>query len=289
MRWLRPLVISALFWMLLVAGIHRESPRTLLSAHGFLHSAIAQRFWVDGPTLPPQNPFFAGEPLPYYWVFHALGAAVGGVLGLDPLHAFELLILLATGGLVLGCGALTRSLYGSGALGAATSFLVLVGANLQAPLVLGHRIWQSGGAVLRDGGGYLWGLAHPMLGHMRLWDPYATLGPLLPFYLNITSRPIALTALVFLLFALHRSLLGSRGALAGVVAAATVCTASSVLIGAPAVAALAGGLLVVRTIPGGSLTGANPPTLVPSLAALAAGLKVRHCETRGAAPRGLRS
>ena len=110
MRWLRPLVTSALFWMLLVGSIHRESPRTLLSAHGFLHSAIAQRFWVDGPLLPPQNPFFAGEPLPYYWAFHALGAAVGGALGIDPLHAFELLILLATGALVMGCGALTRSL-----------------------------------------------------------------------------------------------------------------------------------------------------------------------------------
>ena len=60
MRWLLPLLSSAFLWTLLIAGIHRESPRTALSAHGFLHSAIAQRFWVDGFTLPPQNPFFAG-------------------------------------------------------------------------------------------------------------------------------------------------------------------------------------------------------------------------------------
>lgn len=272
MRWLLPLSSSALFWTLLIAGIHRESPRTAVSAHGFLHSAIAQRFQVDGWVIPPQNPFFAGEPLPYYWSFHALGAAVGKLLGLDPLRSFELLIGLATIGLVAGCGWLARALYGNAALGALTAFLILVGANLQAPVVVGVRGWLSDGRVFADSGAYLWGLAHPLLGHMRLWDPFSTLGPLLPFYLNITARPLALSALVFVLLGAHRALSqGWRGS-AGLAVAVALCTAFSVLVGLPSAVALGLALVVLRAPALAFFAGHQRPPLAPLLAALAVGI-----------------
>ncbi len=271
MRWLLPLSSSALLWTLLIAGIHRESPRTAVSAHGFLHSAIAQRFQVDGWVIPPQNPFFAGEPLPYYWFFHALGAAAGELFGLDPLRSFELLIGLSVVGLVAGCGWLARSLFDSAGLGALTAFLILVGANLQAPIVLAVRGWLSDGQVLADGGGYLWGIAHPLLGHMRLWDPFSTLGPLLPFYLNITARPLALSALVFVLLGAHRALArGWRGS-AGLAVATALCSAFSILVGLPAAAALAVAVVVLRLPALAFFSGHQQPRLAPLLGGLALG------------------
>lgn len=274
MRALLLLISSALGWALLIVGIHRESPRTAVSAHGLLHGAIAQRFTVDGWSVPPENPLFAGEPLPYYWTFHALGAGTGQLLGLDPLRSFELWIVTAVVVFVLGCGALARSLYGRPALGALIALLALVGANLQAPLVLGVRTALSGGAVLEDPGGYLWGVAHPLLGHMRLWDPFATLGPLLPFFLNVTARPLALAALVLVLVAVVRCLrLGWRGALP-VAAATAVCTALSVLIGVPAALALGGGLLLAPRLSLDARGAGRPPDVAPPIAGLALGIAI---------------
>ena len=272
MRWLLPLSSSALLWSLLIAGIHRESPRTAISAHGFLHSAIAQRFQLDGWVIPPQNPFFAGEPLPYYWAFHALGAALGELLGLDPLRSFELLIGLAVVGLVAGCGWLARVLYGNAALGAVMAFLILVGANLQAPLVLGVRSWLTEGRVLADTGAYLWGLAHPLLGHMRLWDPFSTLGPLLPFYLNITARPLALSALVFVLLGVHRALWQGWRGTPGLAIAVALCSTFSVLVGAPAAVALGLALVVLRAAALAFFSGHQQPPLAPLLIGLAIGI-----------------
>jgi len=269
--WSLALGASAVFWPALIVMTHRQSPRATLSAHGFLHSAIAQRFQVDGAIVPPQDPLFAGEPLPYYWTFHALGAAIGSALELDPLHSFELAIALAAVALVGACAALCRSLYGSAALGAATAFLVMVGANLQAPLVLAVRWSTSRGALFADDGAYLWGLVHPLLGRMRLWDPFSTLGPLLSFYLNVTARPLALSALAFMLLGLERALSrGWRGTPTLVVSTA-VCTGLGPLIGLPGACALAGALLVLRLPAFARVVGDHQPPLLPAVCALGLG------------------
>lgn len=71
----------------LILGIHAANPRTLCSTHGLLHAAIVQRCERGG--LPPENPFFAGRPVCYYWFFQYIGSAIVGVTGADPLHALE--------------------------------------------------------------------------------------------------------------------------------------------------------------------------------------------------------
>lgn len=47
---------------LLTTLVQLHNLRILASWHGFLHTAIANRF--PGPFQVPENPFFAGESLP---------------------------------------------------------------------------------------------------------------------------------------------------------------------------------------------------------------------------------
>lgn len=155
-----------------VVVVHRESPRTLVSAHGLLHAAIAERFRTGiGAGFPPENPYFAGERLPYYWAFQWAGAKLSMLLGTDPLHAFELLVLAGLLGLVLAGAALGRSLYGSTAAGLGIAGFVLAGALPQGWLVLLARLPSWG--MPADDGGYLWGIVHPLVRMMRVADEHS--------------------------------------------------------------------------------------------------------------------
>jgi hypothetical protein len=224
-----------------VLAVHRASPRSLVSAHGLLHAAIALRAG-DG-ALPPENPFFAGRPLPYYWVFQWMGGQLGAALGTDPLHAFELLIVIGLVALVAAAGALGASLYGVAGSGALLAWLVFAGANVQAPLVLGARLARHGREILADDPTYLWGLVHPVSREMRLGDPFGMYGPLLPFFLNVTARPLALAALVVALAALHRAWRRTAApTLACVVAAGFALGALGSLVALAATGALAAGI-----------------------------------------------
>jgi hypothetical protein len=271
------LLAVAALWSALIIGIHRESPRTLVSAHGLLHTAIAQRFDPGAPLIiPPENPFFAGEPLAYYWFFHAAGAGVARVLGLDPLHAFELLIVAGTCAMVLFAGGLARSLYGSLGLGALISYLILAGANVQAPLVLTAKLLTRGTGILNDEGTYLWGLVHPLNGHMRLWDWYGMHGPLINFFFNVTARPLALSCLVLALWMLYRVLArGGATRMLALAASVALCSAFSSLIGIAAVLSLGAALLVlvgVRRTSAARLFADSEPRIGSALLAMGAGL-----------------
>lgn len=233
-----PTIAAALPLIAIIAFVHRNSPRTLLSAHGFLHSAIAMRFFHDF-HVPPENPFFAGKPLGYYWFFHALGALVAWLVRTDPLHAFELLVFVAAFGMARAASAFAERQYGSPWLAPLIVLLVVGGANVQAPAVLAVRLAQYGPGILRDSSDYLWGIVHPLLGYMRVWDPYAMYGPLIRFFLNTTARPLALACVVVVVAALARALT-ERGVrpFVWLACATALCTACSVLTGA----ATAGGL-----------------------------------------------
>lgn len=271
------MLAAAAFLVLLIAAVHRGSPRTLVSAHGLLHSAIAQRISADPLSIPPENPFFAGEPIRYYWFFHAAGAAVGRLLRLDPLHSFELLIAAGAVAMVLFTTGLARSLYGRATAGFAIGYLVLAGAQAQAPLLLAWRVIRNGTGLLADDPEYLWGLVHPVYRHMRLWDEYGTLGPLINYFFNVTARPLALVTLLGVIWALHRVL--TRGA-AGptLILAAGVALLSSLncLIGIGSAGALGVGLVTSeflrRRMEHGTAAADPAPCLKPALAALGAGL-----------------
>lgn len=183
-----------------VLFVHRESPRTLVSAHGLLHAAIAERFRTGiGAEFPPENPYFAGQPLPYYWAFQWTGAKLSLLLGTDPLHAFEILVVGALLALVFACAELGRSLFGSIAAGLGIAWLALAGALPQGPLVLLARLPSWG--MPADDGGYLWGIVHPVVRMMRVTDEFSMYGPLFPFFLNSTARPLGIALLAVLVLA----------------------------------------------------------------------------------------
>ena len=140
-----PNLVAAVVGIAVVLSVHRDSPRTLLSAHGFLHSAILQRF-LHSFGVPPENPFFAGEPLGYYWFYQSLGAGVSSLTGLDPLHSFELLVCFAIAMMVACAAALAVRLYRSAAVRRTDRVPRRSGANAQAPLLLAVRAVRSGTA-----------------------------------------------------------------------------------------------------------------------------------------------
>ena len=276
-RILDPRVLAcALAWMAVILAVHRESPFTLVSAHGLLHAAIAERLLLAPAVLPPENPFFAGEPLAYYWSFHLLVASVSRLFGIDVLHALELWILVAAAGLVLLAAGLGRGLYGRIGPGLLISFLVLAGAQPQAPLVLLFRSLRHGG-LPADDGSYLWGLVHPASAWMRLGDPFGQLGPLVNYYLNTTSRPLALTTLVGVVWALAVTLRSPhRGApwLAGATALLALWSPILAIAGGLSLAGAVLAVEVSRSRGWLQLGGASALPGVPAAGALVAGILV---------------
>ncbi|HVP31938.1 MAG TPA: hypothetical protein VMW35_22550 [Myxococcota bacterium] len=262
-----PVAAAAAFAVAVVLFVHRDSPRTLVSAHGLLHAAIAERFDEPAATHPPENPLYAARPLPYYWVYHWLGARTGALLSLDPLHAFELLDLAGIVALCAGAGALAASLLGDAAAGAWIAWLVFAGANPEAPLVLLARVARRG--LPTDDGTYLWGLVHPASAWMRIGDPYGMYGPLANFFLNVTARPLTIAALVVLLAALHRAW-RRPGALGLVVLAASAALLAAL---GPLVGLAAGGSLCAALVGVGTLRGrSDARRALLAAAALAAGM-----------------
>ncbi len=260
-----------LVWVAVILGIHRESPYTLVSAHGLLHSAIAERFAIAPGVIPPENPFFAGEPLLYYWSYHALAAGLAELFGIDVLHAFEVWEALAAFALVVLAAGLGRRVHGRVGFGLLISFFIMAGAQAQAPLVLLWRRLRVGHWPADDGS-YLWGLVHPVSAWMRLGDPFGQLGPLVSYYLNVTSRPLALTTLVGAVWALawtREAPLRGYLALTGTVALLALW---SPIIAIAAGLSLAGGTLVVefarRRGTGGLTDEARLPWLAVGLAVL---------------------
>jgi len=236
-----PAAVASLVLGAIVVAIHRESLRTLVSAHGLLHVAIAQQFRdVWWPTARPENPFFAGEALPYYWVYHYVAARIGALFGIHPLHAFEVLGLVAIALVWFAGAGIARALGWRPAFSLAIGFLALAGTNafgagfLLIKLAAG-RPWPA------DDGAYLWGLTHPVMGMARWNDPGALYGPLVNFYLNNSSRALALALVLCVVLAfLHYLQRAPWLAAAGLFLATLACTALSPPIGLLAAMSLTG-------------------------------------------------
>jgi Uncharacterized membrane protein (DUF2298) len=236
--WVVALSVAA-FWMLVIWAIHRDSPRTLVSFHGFIHAAIAERF-LDSTSVsfPPENPFYAGRSVPYYWFFQFLAAQVARVLGWNVFHALEAVILAATGTLMIVSVGVGRAVFRSTLSGVLIGYLVVAGTNpfgfifagLKASQLARHgmlhegmairgtqrltggpdspwAIVQHGYSLIRhpldtmmryDSPDYLWGVVHPLYSLIRFNDFGGLYGPLLNFFLNMASRPVALAALMTL-------------------------------------------------------------------------------------------
>ena len=196
--------------LLLIVGIHRNSPRTLISFHGYLHAAIAERFLTSNSPIPPENPFYAGQPLPYYWFFHFVGAQVCRLTGWNIFFSLEAVVLAGAGLLGLACLLLGHRLYGRVVTGLLMAYLVLAGTNPFGIVLAGLKVLAQGTGRLKDDPNFLWNVVHPVYNLVRFNDIGALYGPLISFFLNMTSRPLALGSLMMALLCLQWALRAPR-------------------------------------------------------------------------------
>ncbi len=249
-RYYLPAAGAAIASCAVIVAVHAESVRTLVSAHGLLHSAIAAEVTGERSSFGlPENPFFAGERLPYYWFYHYVAGQLADVAGVHPLRAFEWLALIGVSLVWLAGAELGRRLGWRPAAALTIGGLALTGANALGATILLAKV-AAGRPVPADDGTYLWGLAHPALGLARWHDPGALYGPLMSFYLNNSSRALALSLVLAVLIALLRYVQeGRRAVWCGLALATAACTAVSPIIGlmtAMAIAVVLAGARVVR-------------------------------------------
>jgi hypothetical protein len=271
--WAVPLGVAAV-WVLLIWFVHRESPRTLVSFHGLLHAAIVGQFLDgDGVSFPPENPFYAGEPVAYYWFFHLLAAQLVRLFNINVFYAMEMLILFAAAILSVVAIALGRKLYSSTLAGVLIGYLIMAGTNPLGILFALYKVARGGAQVLEDDPNYLWGVVHPIYSAIRFNDIGGLYGPLMNFFLNMTSRPASLAALLLAIFCLYNALTRRRIAswvLFGLAFALT--TALSPIIGIPAGGALGLGL-VYTWLRGRRASGGGAPR-IEAATVMAAGLAI---------------
>ncbi|MFB3905258.1 MAG: DUF2298 domain-containing protein [Acidobacteriota bacterium] len=268
-------VAAVLGLMLLIVGIHRNSPRTLISFHGYLHAAVTERFLAPNSTsVPPENPFYAGQPLPYYWFFHFLAAQVSRLTGWNVFFALETMVLTGAALLGIGCLLLARRLFRRVTLGLLTVYLVLVGTNPFGIVLAGLKVLVQGTQRLKDDPNFLWNVVHPIYTLIRYNDSGGVYGQLIGFFLNMTSRPLALGSLMVSLVCLEWVLAKPRIVpLACLALAFGFTTAASPIIGVTAGGVLCGFLLLVAVLPLrflNRLTGTTRATRRSNLRALSA-------------------
>lgn len=175
--------------------LHRDSMRNLISFHGTLHAALGQRF-ADG-TVPPENPYFAGETVRYYWLYHGVGYMLARAANISVVYAFEILsvmsvILVAAAGVALG-----RRVFGSTAAGAVIFLLVMAGSNPLGWAILLAKVLRDGVRIMN---GPATAVVSPMLQQVQFDDH--RFGPNFTFFMHMTSRAASIALLVAALWLL---------------------------------------------------------------------------------------
>jgi hypothetical protein len=238
--WVAALAAAAL-WIFLILAIHWNSPRTLVSFHGLLHAAIAGQFIGAGPsTIPPENPFYAGEPVAYYWFFQYVAAQITRLFGLNIFYSMEALVLMATGTMMATAVFLGRRIYRTLLAGVLMGYLIVAGTNPLGWVFALYQVLRRGPRILDDNPEHLWGVVHPVYSLIRYNDFGGIYGPLLSFFLNITSRPLALAGLLVMALCLRWSLRSCR--LTAFLSLCSVCAVTTAL--SPIVGITAGGALL---------------------------------------------
>lgn len=241
----------------LTTCIQAQNPRILVSWHGFLHTAIANRF--PGPFKVPENPFFAGEPLPYYWFHHDVASLIGRALDIHPIYAFQ--IITAAGLIVMwfGAGAIGVHRFGSLKAGLLVGFLFLAGVNPLGPAIAAAKSVIQGTRLLsvapplsaidtvfateQESADLM---TQPLLGALYVTADWRR-GQNVNWYLDNSSRGIALALILPLLFVFLGNTVSWITVLS-IGAIAAVMTAFSPLIGLAAVGSLFAGSVAVALL-----------------------------------------
>lgn len=231
-------LLVAILWMGTVWWVHDHNPRALFSTHGLLHSAVVQQIGLD--SLPPENPFYANQPVCYYWFFHAVGAVIVYLTGSDPLHALEGIIIASLLMLFVAATVLGARMYASRVAGVFMGCLALIGGNPLGPVIWLVKRGLEGADVFNPDPEAVFGsyIYRSQIGQ-RLF------GPNWPYFFNITSRPVALALILVILLALHRFLRNHRGIdLCFLLLSTFLATAMNPIVGGAAAIALAAALVM---------------------------------------------
>ena len=182
-RWLiRGLALAGLG---VVAWLTLRGSAVRVSHHGLLHAGLSL---ATDRSIPPSNPWMAGEPLGYYWVWHALVALVARALSLPVTFAAALLSIWSMFVTVLATGLCAATCLRAGAREVIAVLLGLFGLG-----VVGGLGWLWGGAGFEaptDALGLLGTLREsliPRVSGQLLFDPRLAFG--LSKFLNVSSYP----------------------------------------------------------------------------------------------------
>ncbi|HEU5154079.1 MAG TPA: DUF2298 domain-containing protein, partial [Gemmatimonadales bacterium] len=271
------LLVATAGWLAYILSLELLNPRLVPSWHGFLHTAIVRRF--PAPGLIPENPFFAGEPLKYYWFFHWMGAGVSSVFGVDPLTALRILVLAGLVLVSVAAGLVGRRVYGSLGAGLVIGVFALAGANPMGPVIaMGRHLVQHRQLleptvhsaelqtvhVSDDLADDL--MSRPLLPAMYLSADWRN-GQNIVWFADISSRGLALGVMMLMLYFLLAPRAGPVS-LAGTAIPAALLTALNPIVGLATCLLLAGSVSALWLFH--RWRGADPGPMAPALARSAA-------------------
>ena len=246
---------AATAWLIPIFWLHAHNSRLLPSWHGFLHAAIATRF--PGDAVPPENPFFAGERLPYYWFYQWLAAMTARLIGADPLHIFQWITLASLVALIVFAGLIGRSRFRTIGAGLLIGYLALAGLNPLGPAIAAAKHFIAARPLASAPSGPVETvfvsnqtaddlMTTPLLPALYVSSDWRH-GQNLVWFLDISSRAPALSLIMVLLFMLlNWRPTFIRGIVVSLVAA--LMTALNPLIGLAVSGSLAAGFLALTLL-----------------------------------------
>jgi hypothetical protein len=251
------LLVATAGWLAYILSLEFLNPRLVPSWHGFLHTGIVRRF--PTPGLIPENPFFAGEPLKYYWFFHWMGAGVSSAFGVDPLTALRILVLAGLVLVTVAAGLVGRRVYGSLGAGLLIGVFALAGANPMGPVIaMGRHLVQHRPLLERTVDSAQLETVHvsddladslmsrPLLPAMYLGADWRN-GQNIAWFADISSRGLALGVMMLMLYFLLDPRAGPVS-LAGIAITAALVTALNPIVGLAACFLLAGSVTALRVL-----------------------------------------
>jgi hypothetical protein len=264
-QWFWPAVAAAtIAWTGGLWWFEASNPRLLASWHGFLHAAIASRF--PSPTWIPTNPFFAGEPLAYYWFYQWVGHAIASATGANLLHAFRILSLSSLGVLVVAGALAGRQLYRSTVAALIIGYLALLGMNPLGPVIAAAKHVVRGQSLADDGRASAVGdvfvtdaiaddrMATPLLGALHIGTDWQS-GQDIVWFFDVSSRAPAIALLMVMAWLLTLPARGRAPAPALLVVGALVAAFNPIM-----GFAVAGALLAAATVV--KVTGRVAPEII---------------------------